>query len=130
MEWVYFVVEMSLSNTSMLSAVTLHTNTTQKNNRSRMLKLSVSILSLLFVMMIFRSNGGSNDKMKGQQFLYSRPQFDDVMDECISSEPEEKTSTLVYACGPTKMVNQLWDASTKKNTKNSRCDFYHETFEL
>ena len=78
---------------------------------------------------VTRSSGG-NSEMKGQQFLYSRPQFDDVMDECITSEPEEKTSTLVYACGPTKMVNQLWDASTKKNTKNSRCDFYHETFEL
>ena len=78
---------------------------------------------------VTRSSGG-NSEIKGQRFLYSRPKFNDVMDKCIPIESEEKTSTLVYACGPTKMVNELWDASTKKNTKNSRCDFYHETFEL
>ena len=78
---------------------------------------------------VTRGNDG-HALIKGQQFLYSRPQFDTVMDECIASKPEDSTSTLVYACGPTKMVNQLWDVSMKRNAKDCRVDFYHETFEF
>lgn len=67
-------------------------------------------------------------KIEGQQFYYSRPEFSAIMDECIVRKPGD--STLVYACGPTKMVKQLWDESSKRNNKDSRVDFYHETFEF
>ncbi|EED93603.1 ferric reductase-like protein, partial [Thalassiosira pseudonana CCMP1335] len=66
----------------------------------------------------------------GQQVSYSRPDFDAVMNDCIENRAEGSRSILCYACGPERMVHQLWDASTKKNTKHLRCDFYHETFEF
>mmetsp|Transcript_20159 Transcript_20159/g.43790 ORF Transcript_20159/g.43790 Transcript_20159/m.43790 type:complete len:817 (+) Transcript_20159:888-3338(+) len=66
----------------------------------------------------------------GQQIVYSKPQFNAVMDECVENMPEGQTSILVYACGPGGLVNQLWDASMKKKSKKVRVDFYHETFEF
>lgn len=68
--------------------------------------------------------------INGQQFFYSKPQFNSVIYDCVERKPKDSTSTLVYACGPSKMVNELWDASMKKNEKDSRVDFYHETFEF
>lgn len=62
--------------------------------------------------------------------LFSRPDFFSVMEKCIGDRHEESTSILVYACGPGKMVNQLWDASMKRNKKDLRVDFYHESFEF
>jgi len=68
-----------------------------------------------------------NDKIS---ILFSRPDFFSVMEKCIGDKHEESTSILVYACGPGKMVNQLWDASMKRNKKDLRVDFYHESFEF
>jgi predicted ferric reductase len=79
---------------------------------------------------VTRSSDG-REMMKGQRFIYSRPEFNDVIDECLPSQTEDGTrSTLVYACGPAKMVKQCWDAAVKRNTKAARVDFYHETFEF
>ncbi|KAL7527411.1 hypothetical protein ACHAXR_001948, partial [Thalassiosira sp. AJA248-18] len=73
----------------------------------------------------------SNDAMIiGQQVTYSKPDFNVVMDECVGNKPDGLKSILAYACGPTGMVNHLWDASMKKNSKELRVDFYHETFEF
>ena len=37
---------------------------------------------------------------------------------------------LVFACGPGRMVNQLWDETTARNSSGRRVDFHHETFEF
>mmetsp|Transcript_1399 Transcript_1399/g.2503 ORF Transcript_1399/g.2503 Transcript_1399/m.2503 type:complete len:113 (+) Transcript_1399:2701-3039(+) len=66
----------------------------------------------------------------GQQIIYSKPQFNVVVEGCVENKPASSTSMLVYACGPGGMVTQLWDASTKKNSKALRVDFYHEKFEF
>lgn len=39
-------------------------------------------------------------------------------------------STLVFACGPGRMVNELWDESIKRTSAQRRIDFHHETFEF
>lgn len=66
----------------------------------------------------------------GQQVICSKPQFNNVMDGCIQDNPAGLKSVLVYACGPSGMVNQLWDVSSKRNSKDLRVDFFHETFEF
>jgi len=66
----------------------------------------------------------------GQQVVYSRPNFESVMNQCVEKKPEDLRSILVYACGPGAMVNQLWDVTSRKNKKDLRVDFYHETFEF
>lgn len=62
--------------------------------------------------------------------LFSKPDFASLMEDCISSRHNGATSILVYACGPGRMVNQLWDASMKKTSKLIRVDFHHESFEF
>lgn len=66
----------------------------------------------------------------GQQIVYSKPDFKVMMNELVESKHDGVRSMLVYACGPNRMVQQLWDASMKKNTKKLRVDMYHETFEF
>jgi len=66
----------------------------------------------------------------GQQLIYSKPQLNVVVEECVENKPGNSTSMLVYACGPSGLVKQLWDASTTKNSKALRVDFYHEKFEF
>jgi hypothetical protein len=38
--------------------------------------------------------------------------------------------TMIFACGPGRMVNQLWDEATQRNSKQHRVDFVHEEFEF
>jgi predicted ferric reductase len=75
-----------------------------------------------------------DEKYKNRQILYSKPDFDTVMHQCVEDMSEFSQSILVYACGPGSMVNQLWDVSMKKklkkNDKRIRVDFYHESFEF
>jgi len=79
---------------------------------------------------IHATRDSSEATIIGQQIVYSKPNFHDVMDECVESKPAGSTSILAYACGPSRMVNQLWDLSTKKKSKELRVDFYHEEFEF
>jgi predicted ferric reductase len=75
-----------------------------------------------------------DEKCDNSQILYSKPDFDTVMHQCVEDMSEFSQSILVYACGPGSMVNQLWDVSMKKklkkNDKRIRVDFYHESFEF
>jgi predicted ferric reductase len=75
-----------------------------------------------------------DEKYENRQILYSKPDFDTVMHQCVEDMSEFSQSILVYACGPGSMVNQLWDVSMKKklkkNDKRIRVDFYHESFEF
>lgn len=78
-------------------------------------------------LIIHATRDDPKDAPSGQEIQYSRPDFDVVMDEWGW---KADGSLLVYACGPSGMVNQLWDASMRKNSKKLRVDFYHETFEF
>eukprot|EP00804_Cyclotella_cryptica_P026232 CCRYP_009796-RC/>CCRYP_009796-RC protein AED:0.05 eAED:0.05 QI:1240/1/1/1/0.85/0.75/8/145/833 len=74
------------------------------------------------------------EKCDNTQIVYSKPDFDNVMHQCVADMSEFSQSMLVYACGPGSMVNQLWDVimkkPMKKNDKPVRVDFYHESFEF
>ena len=73
-------------------------------------------------------------KYNNKQVVCGRPNFEEVLGQCIDEMSEFSRSMLVYACGPGNMINQLWDASMKKplkkNGKRIRLDFYHESFEF
>eukprot|EP00037_Helgoeca_nana_P028113 m.327828 g.327828 ORF g.327828 m.327828 type:complete len:890 (+) comp27684_c0_seq1:429-3098(+) len=57
-----------------------------------------------------------------------RPDFASTLDEMIDRSPG--TPTMVFACGPGRMVNQLWDQSTTRNTQSQRVEFHQESFEF
>eukprot|EP00041_Stephanoeca_diplocostata_P006252 m.78999 g.78999 ORF g.78999 m.78999 type:complete len:290 (-) comp16261_c0_seq2:420-1289(-) len=58
-----------------------------------------------------------------------RPKFTILMDR-TGHEHTDTASTLVFACGPGRMVNELWDESIKRTSAMRRIDFHHETFEF
>lgn len=57
-----------------------------------------------------------------------RPDFSQLLFE--ATDPNSECATLVFACGPGKMVNELWDECTSRNSRHQRIDFHHETFEF
>ena len=57
-----------------------------------------------------------------------RPKLPAVLDEANRSYPG--APTFVFACGPSIMVNQLWDETCRRNCRRHRVDFHHETFEF
>ena len=57
-----------------------------------------------------------------------RPKFGSILDDAATQHSVK--STLIFACGPTRMVESLWDMRDKRNTPDSRVDFHHETFEF
>eukprot|EP00038_Savillea_parva_P004495 m.138613 g.138613 ORF g.138613 m.138613 type:complete len:1032 (-) comp11487_c0_seq1:152-3247(-) len=60
--------------------------------------------------------------------MAGRPDFNKLLDQ--SSDGLPTSSTLVFACGPGRMVNQLWDETIKRTRRGRRVDFHHETFEF
>jgi hypothetical protein len=61
--------------------------------------------------------------------LYTgRPAFGSILDDAAAQHSVK--STLIFACGPTRMVESLWDMSSVRNSPSSRVDFHHETFEF
>ena len=76
---------------------------------------------------ITRDDRKYNDK----QIMHGKPDFESVVKACLT---HCSRSILVYASGPGRMVNQLWDATMKKSIKKDgkrvRVDFYHESFEF
>ncbi|KAL7502826.1 hypothetical protein ACHAXN_001326, partial [Cyclotella atomus] len=75
-----------------------------------------------------------DEKNHDDQILYGKPDFEEVVSQCVDEMSSFTRSMLVYACGPGSMVNQLWDVSIKKPMKKDgkriRVDFYHESFEF
>ena len=57
-----------------------------------------------------------------------RPNFPSQLDELDELYPTD--ATLVYACGPGRMVNTLWDESIRRTSPTKRYDFHHEAFEF
>eukprot|EP00462_Mataza_sp_D1_P027126 CAMPEP_0175176190 /NCGR_PEP_ID=MMETSP0087-20121206/33659_1 /TAXON_ID=136419 /ORGANISM="Unknown Unknown, Strain D1" /LENGTH=1777 /DNA_ID=CAMNT_0016467961 /DNA_START=123 /DNA_END=5458 /DNA_ORIENTATION=+ len=60
--------------------------------------------------------------------IKGRPDFPEIFSK-ISQDYQSKAS-LVFACGPSPMVNQMWDLSSSKSNEGARFDFHHETFEF
>ena len=71
-------------------------------------------------------------RMEPQETDYSistnRPDFASVLDVCDEINPG--STMLAFACGPSSMVNQLWDETIVRNKMEKRIDFHHETFEF
>ena len=61
-------------------------------------------------------------------FKAGRPAVDQILGEVTVRH--EGVSTLVFACGPGAMVNQVWDESSRLNSSTRRVHFHHETFEF
>jgi predicted ferric reductase len=55
-----------------------------------------------------------------------RPEFEPIFDQI----KEETPRAFVVACGPSSMVNEVWDLSVNKSMSKVRFDFHHETFEF
>ena len=95
-------------------------NTMQKSNTSRMLKLSVSILSIVFAMMILWSNGDSNDNDNDsttitlQRQLSSLQQFMDPkstnLRTGLQSEDEQQAKKLLEEQVMQRQVNLIKEA--------------------
>lgn len=60
--------------------------------------------------------------------LAGRPDLPGLLEETSHANPGE--STVVFACGPGRMVNTLWDEAVRRNSQQQRVDFHHETFEF
>jgi NAD(P)H-flavin reductase len=114
-------------------------------------------LPLLNVSIHVTREESTRDNTIGPIF-YSKPEFPLVMDDIKrKAEITGSSSILVFACGPGRsvlcfpyfppklsallifidftpcttkhsMVNRVWDASMKKNSKHVRVDFHHESF--
>lgn len=67
-------------------------------------------------------------EVKSRRIKTGRPDFPTLLDKAAKKDPS--ASTLVFACGPGRMVNQLWDETTARNSVSARYDFHHETFEF
>jgi hypothetical protein len=61
-------------------------------------------------------------------FIAGRPEFVNVFDLMLKTHTEK--SVFAFACGPSKMVAEIWDESSKRTKSGARVDFYHETFEF
>jgi predicted ferric reductase len=57
-----------------------------------------------------------------------RPDFTTMFTE-ISRE-HQKSAAFVFSCGPSAIINQLWDLSVKRSKSGSLVQFHHETFEF
>lgn len=60
--------------------------------------------------------------------LSGRPDFSTIFDKI--QEDNANKSILVFACGPSAMINKLWDESVQRASPTTRIDFHHETFEF
>jgi len=58
-----------------------------------------------------------------------RPKFPDIFDSIQKNHGIEKAA-LVFACGPSAMVNEIWDQCIARSVKGARVDFHHEVFEF
>lgn len=60
--------------------------------------------------------------------IASRPNFSALF-EAMERDFSDK-AVLAFTCGPSAMVNEIWDLSIKHSAKGQRFDFQHEIFEF
>ncbi len=61
-------------------------------------------------------------------FYSGRPSINKIFQTMTSSH--QRKAGLVFACGPSPMVAELWDHSIKYTLAGTRIDFHHEIFEF
>jgi predicted ferric reductase len=61
-------------------------------------------------------------------YIAGRPDFPSVFDVIMDNHPDK--AMLTFACGPGKMVAELWDECKKNSKSGRRIDFHHEMFEF
>jgi NADPH oxidase len=59
-----------------------------------------------------------------------RPEFSEIFADMDKRSSQNHNASLVFACGPGAMVNELWDCSVTRTSQGVRTDFHHETFEF
>ena len=60
--------------------------------------------------------------------IAGRPEFPNILRTITDQHPDK--SVLTFACGPGKMVSELWDECRIQSSDRRRIDFHHEVFEF
>ena len=68
------------------------------------------------------------EKIRSRGYMSGRPDFDRVFGD-ITLTHGDKTM-LVFACGPSQMVKQVWDQSLERIGDGANVDFHREIFEF
>ena len=63
-----------------------------------------------------------------EPFISGRPKIGKLFERMISDHPQK--AGLVFACGPSPLVSELWDNCIQNTLKGKRIDFHHEVFEF
>jgi NAD(P)H-flavin reductase len=61
-------------------------------------------------------------------FQSGRPKIQKVFDTMMDNHPNKPG--LVFACGPTPLISELWDNSIQYTMKGRLVDFHHEVFDF
>ncbi len=61
-------------------------------------------------------------------FYSGRPNVKNIVTTMVETHPDKVG--LVFACGPTPLVSELWDSSIRSTMKGRRVDFHHEVFDF
>jgi len=64
----------------------------------------------------------------GVGFTVGRPNWKTTFDNIVASRPDVARS--VFSCGPTMMIRDIWDETSKRNIKGESFDFHTETFAM
>lgn len=76
---------------------------------------------------IYVTRGREDLKMP---MIPGRPEFLEIFEDMDKRSESKQNASLVFACGPGAMVNELWDSSVQRTAAGTRTDFHHETFEF
>ncbi len=72
----------------------------------------------------------TREKNKLNEPFYSgRPKMKNLFDTMLNDH-DKNVPGLVFACGPSPLVSELWDNSIQVSAKGRRMDFHHEVFDF
>lgn len=63
---------------------------------------------------------------------FGRPKLQQIFDEAegVSVRGDNEVRIGVVTCGPSALVTDVWDETSKRTGNKRRFDFHHETFEF
>ena len=70
----------------------------------------------------------TRDKDLPAPLIAGRPDFTSILKTITDQHPDK--SVLTFACGPGKMITELWDECRSQSSERRRIDFQHEVFEF
>jgi len=68
------------------------------------------------------------EKCSNPDLIAGRPKMDEVFD--LTEKWTQAKRTAVIACGPTPLVNSVWDECVGRTMEDVRFDFHHEIFDF